>query len=127
MEMVDGRGMGWLGALPLDVSHAILDKASLEMARRVAAEVARRPELIDLARSNLDRWSRRNHDAPGLLRCYAEWRAILEKPVAEVLAILTAETEDGQRLRQNTPFVGVLTPQEVWAIKRGVRDDAGAT
>lgn len=110
--------MGGLGALPLDVSHAMLDKASLEMARRVAAEVTRRPELIDLARANLDRWSQRNHDAPGLLRCYAEWRAILEKPVAEVLAILTAETEEGQRLRQNTPFVGVLSPQEVWAIKR---------
>lgn len=97
------------------------------MARRVAAEVTRRPELIELALANLDRWSRRNHDAPGLLRCYAEWRAILEKPVAEVLAILTAETDEGQRLRQNTPFVGVLSPQEVWDIKRRVRDDAGTT
>lgn len=121
---MDGRGMGGLGALPLDVSHAILDKASLEMARRVAAEVSARPELIDLARANLDRWSDRNRDAPGLLRCYAEWRAILEKPVAEVLAILTAETDEGQRLRQNTPFAGVLSPQEVWDIKRRVREEA---
>lgn len=93
------------------------------MARRIAGELPRRLEWIRHARDNLDRWSVRNHDAPGLLRCYAEWRAILERPVEEVCAIYTQETDEGQRLRQNSPFAGILTPKEVWAIKRRARQE----
>jgi hypothetical protein len=107
--------------------HEHLDRASLEMARRIAAELPRRPEWLSLARENLSRWSRRNHNAPGLLRCYQEWQTILERPVSEVCAVLTQENDEGQRLRQNSPFAGALTPQEIWAIKeRARRDPASA-
>ena len=30
--------------------------------------------------------------------------------------MLLEESESGQRLRQSTPFCGVLTPRERWAI-----------
>lgn len=93
------------------------------MARRVASGLAAHPEWIEQAKSNLSRWAALNHDAPRLLRCYEEWRLILERPVEEVRAILTAETDEGQRLRQSTPFAGVLTPQEVWEIKRRCNDE----
>lgn len=82
------------------------------------------PELLALARENLARWSRQNAHAPALLRCYAEWQAILEQPVPEICAILGAETEEGQRLRQNSPFAGVLSAAEVWAIKKRYRPHA---
>ena len=108
------------------MGHELQDRVSLEMARRVAAELPRRPEWVAMARANLDRWDAVNKNSPSLLRCNAEWRAILERPIVNVVAILTAETDEGQRLRQNSPFVGMLTPTEVWEIKRRLRDEQAA-
>ena len=99
------------------MSHEVQNAASLEMACRIAEGLPGHPEWIDFARANLDRWSRLNADAPSLLRCYAEWRRLLERDVSEVCAILTAETDEGQRLRQNSPFPGIIPPEEVWEIK----------
>jgi len=93
--------------------HDYQDRVSLVMARRVADELSRRPELIDFARANLDRWSLLNANAPGLMRCYDEWRGLLGRSIPEVITILTAESDEGERLRQNSPFAGILTPQEV--------------
>lgn len=100
------------------MSHAVQDRISLEIGQRVAAGLPTHPEWLDLARANLARWSQRNAGSPSLLRCYAEWQALLALPIAEIVAILTAETDEGQRLRQNSPFAGALTPAEVWEIKR---------
>ncbi len=104
------------------MSHLVQDRASLEMGRRVAAGLRQHPEWVALARENLARWKQRNADAPGLVRCYVEWEQLLGGPLDHVIAVLTAETDEGQRLRQNTPFAGVLSPQEVWAIKQAVRE-----
>lgn len=101
--------------------HQVLDAISLELARRIATRLLSRPELIEVTRKNLRRWSARNANSPGLLRSYHEWQAILEKPLEEVVAILCAETDEGQRLRQNTPFAGILTPEEVLEIKQAFR------
>jgi hypothetical protein len=108
------------------VGHEYQDRVSLEMAKRIAAALPERPEWLALARENLDRWSARNAGAPRLLRCYDEWRRILDRPVTEIIATLLAETDDGQRLRQNSPFVGALTASEVWDIKRRIRDEQNA-
>lgn len=96
------------------------------MGRLIAAELPRRPEWITLARENLDRWSRLNAGAPSLLRCYQEWKCLLDLPVSEICAILTAMTDEGHRLRQNSPFAGALSPQAVWEIKRRFRHDQTA-
>lgn len=104
--------------------HEHHDLVSLEIARRIAAELARRPQWIDLARDNLDRWGRLNRDAPALLRSYDEWRDLLNRPLPEICAALTARTDEGQRLRQSSPFAGALRPEEVWEIKRRVRHDS---
>jgi hypothetical protein len=104
--------------------HETLDKISLEMARRIADGLHSHPEWIELAIANTERWSKLNHDSPSLLRCYSEWRSLLNLPVDEIRSILTAETDEGQRLRQNSPFAGVLSPQEVWDIKRSFHEQA---
>lgn len=101
--------------------HEVLDAISLELARRVAARVEANPDLVETARRNLERWKERNADSPSLLRCYREWEVILDQPVAIVCAVLCARTDEGQRLRQNSPFAGVLSPREVWEIKREFR------
>ena len=99
------------------MNHGLQDAVSLELARRVAIRLRASPDLLALASDNLARWSRLNADAPGLLRCYGEWRAILERPIEEICGALCAQTGEGQRLRQNSPFAGVLSPAEVWEIK----------
>ena len=103
------------------MTHDLQDAISLELARRVATRLRGSPALVDLARANLARWSRLNGNAPSLLRCYAEWESILTRPVEEICVLLCAETEEAQRLRQNSPFAGVLSPPEVWEIKNRLR------
>jgi hypothetical protein len=104
------------------MDHEYQDRVSEEMAGRIASGLRDHPEWIEVARANLDRWSRRNRDAPGLLRCYAQWRELLDRLVEQIRAVLTAKTDEGQRLRQNSPFVGVLSPSEVREIKRRCHD-----
>ena len=103
------------------MNHSETDQVSLELARRVAERMRRQPEVIDFARANLMRWSQQNSSAPSLLRCYAEWQQILARPVEEICTLLCSETDDAQRLRQNSPFAGVLSPAEVWEIKSRFR------
>jgi hypothetical protein len=101
--------------------HDVIDRASLEMAKRVAARLRDDPSLVNVARENLRRWKQRNADSPRLVRNYVEWERILDKPIAEIIDILCAETDDGQRLRQNSPFGRILPYDEVWAIKKEFR------
>jgi hypothetical protein len=108
------------------MDHQEIDKVSLELARRVAARLRETPDLLSIARSNLERWTRLNANVPSLLRCYTEWGALLACPLDEILLRLCAETEEGQRLRQNSPFAGILSPAEVWQVKREFRRSATA-
>lgn len=103
------------------MGHEVQDQVSFELARRVADGLPGHPEWIELARANLDRWSEQNREAPMPLRCYAEWRLLLTRPVADIVAVLTASSGQAQRLRQNSPFAGMLPPQEVWDIKSRLR------
>jgi hypothetical protein len=99
------------------MKHAEIDQVSLEMAREVAERLRLNPQLLEMARANLTRWSRQNASVAPLLRCYAEWEGILLRPVDEICDLLCSDSDDAQRLRQNSPFVGVLSPAEVWEIK----------
>ena len=103
------------------VTHELQDAISIELARRVASRLRESPAILEVARANLARWSRQNSDSPALLRCYAEWEGILGRSVEEICVLLCADTDDAQRLRQNSPFAGILTPAEVWGIKRELR------
>lgn len=101
--------------------HKMHDEISLEMGRRVAARLRERPDLIQVARLNLARWLRGNAQAPSLVRCYQEWQAALDRPIDDVCRILEKVSEENQRLRQNSPFAGILPPDEVWSIKTEIR------
>lgn len=48
------------------------------------------------------------------------WKAVLERPVGEIVRILTADDEAARDLRQNTPFAGVLTNEERWRVIREI-------
>ena len=103
------------------MNHTETDQVSMELARRVAERMRWQPEVVGFARANLARWSQQNISAPSLLRCYAEWQQILSRPVEEICALLCSESDNAQRLRQNSPFAGVLSPAEVWEVKSRFR------
>lgn len=93
--------------------HERLDARSLALHQLIAAKLAENPELLDVARSNLERWLGENAGAvPALL----EWQRILQQPLDKITAILTDPSEDATRLRQSSPFAGVLTEEERLAI-----------
>ena len=109
------------------MTHQPIDTVSLELGRRVASELCRRPEWLDVARSNLERWTHQNGGVPSLRQCYEEWQVLSSRPLEDVCTVFTAETEEGQRLRENSPFAGVLPPREVWEIKDRLRHATPST
>ena len=107
------------------MSHKVVNQCSLALDRAVVERLQANPALLEQARGNLRRWLARNGAAPGLRRCYEEWLEILDRqPFEKILELLHAEDEEARRLRQNSPFVGILSPAEVWAIKRRFRHAA---
>ena len=89
------------------MSHARIDARSLAIAEKLRA----RPELIEIARENLDRWT------PGRSGKYFDaWREILARPLDEVLTAIVEDSEWMTAMRQTSPFAGVLDPRERWAI-----------
>jgi hypothetical protein len=109
------------------MTHEIQDAISLALARSVAARLRESPALLEVARANLSRWSRQNSGSPSLLRCYAEWQGLLGRSIDEICDLLCAETDDAQRLRQNSPFAGILSPAQVWEIKNQFRRRAATS
>ena len=80
------------------------------MCRRIAQKVRRDPSLMRIPRANLRHWRKKLGHWTPVLR---EWEKILrENPTERVLEILTQDGDDGQRLRQSDPFVGILSEKE---------------
>jgi hypothetical protein len=85
------------------------------MHRAIAAKVLAQPGLLAVALENQERWL----PASGRSRPYIDaWREILRLPVEEIARIIVEESERMTAMRQNSPFAGVLTPRERWAIYR---------
>jgi hypothetical protein len=93
--------------------HERINRRSLALHRAIAEKLRDRPELIDIGRDNLERWSRLS-DRPQPY--WDAWREILNRPLPEILLVLVDESERMTAMRQMTPFPGVLDPRERWAI-----------
>jgi hypothetical protein len=86
------------------------------MCRAIAKKIRRNPRLMRIPRANLQRWSKKNR---GLAPAQREWKMILERhPTGRILEILIQDNDEGQRLRQSDPFVGILSEQERLAFFR---------
>lgn len=90
--------------------HRNIDRRSLEFDRIVAARLRENPALLTRARANLDRWM--SSASPGARRTIEEWQAVLDGPFDRLLALLESEDERATRLRQSSPFCGIVTPDE---------------
>jgi hypothetical protein len=90
-------------------THRLLEARSLAMHALIAAKLARDPSLLAKPRRNLENWSARWQHPP---RWVHEWRQILDLPWRQIAALITEPSERAARLRQSSPFAGVLAPEE---------------
>lgn len=96
--------------MPPVCSHQWIDLVDLKMCRRIAQKVRRDPALMRIPKTNLRRWKKKLGCWPPALQ---EWDEIIRtNPLPRVLKILTQDNDDGQRLRQSDPFVGILSEKE---------------
>lgn len=103
-------------------THADIDRRSLALARAVVAQIDSEPARDGLvrARALCQRWYQRSPEP-----VHKEWLEILERPWEEIRGILLEDSETGQRLRQSSPFCGVLTAPQRWQIyKSCARNEA---
>jgi len=98
---------------PFYSDHSRLDERSLALHRLVAKKVQATPALLDKARENVRRWREANGSSSPAL---AEWAQILASPASDVVALLAERSERATRLRQSSPFAGILTQEERRAI-----------
>ena len=92
--------------------HDWIDRRSLALHKAVAAKLEAQPQLLDVPRLDLQRWLRTS-SATALL----EWARLLDTtPLPDLLALLRSPDDDAARLRQSSPFAGLLTPEERQAI-----------
>jgi hypothetical protein len=90
--------------------HRIIEARSLAMHCLIARKISADPSLLVIARRNLAAWAARYGDSvPAALE---EWRTLLDRPWPEIAALITDPGESAARLRQSSPFAGVLTPAE---------------
>ena len=96
-------------------SHEWIDQRSLALDRGVAKKLRAQPALLGRARTTLERWIQQRQPAvPAPLR---EWQDVLTNwPLERVLDLLTRADEQARRLRQSSPFCGILSAEERLAI-----------
>jgi hypothetical protein len=101
----------WVSDSPVTYSdHMRLDARSLALHAAIARKLIANPSLIDQARLTLQRW--KGLHGPELPSYFGDWERVLQRRPEEVAGLLVSMTEDATRLRQSSPFVNVLTPDE---------------
>jgi len=100
--------------------HRHRESQSLQMHRRVAALMELDPDaVIGKALCNLHSWMASQQE-PSAVAVFQEWLDLFARtPPHDLAAFIVSDSECAARMRQSSPFAGVLSPQEVWAIKRG--------
>jgi len=103
------------------MTHQDIDRRSLMMHRIIAARLRAQPELLAVAHANMARW---NCPERGW---WQEWSVILSsQTVEEIIRLIERQDDDACRMRQSAPFAGILTPREVWELKRNFKEENAA-
>jgi hypothetical protein len=99
--------------------HLRIDERSIALHRAVVAKIRQDPRLLDIPRANLQRLEDNfsPQDGTTIPRWLQEWKAVLANPDREeIFCFLVSTSEKACRLRQSSPFSGILTARERWAI-----------
>ena len=103
------------------MNHQDIDRRSLMMHRIIAERLRARPELVSVAKENMARWNCPER------AWWREWTDLLYSLTVDQLAdLIGREDEEACRLRQSAPFAGILSPKEVWELKRNFKSENAA-
>ncbi len=75
-------------------------------------------QMVEGARERVERLTSEGHLHP---RYAEQWHKLLSRPLPEISRAIAADGEEGQDLRQNSPFAGVLNEQERHRIIEAIR------
>jgi hypothetical protein len=101
------------------VDHSFLDQRSLAFHVAIAEKLRSDPKLLEKIRSRLRRTLSDERVSISTRDAYREWLELIEQHSFEqVLSLLVHPGEEGIRLRQATPFAGILSKAEREAITR---------
>lgn len=93
-------------------THQQIEERSILLHQAVAQKIRANPDLLAIARDNLSRWV-----AQGGPRAYwTEWEILLDGPLEDLLTFIISPAEEARRMRQCSPFAGILPPRERWSI-----------
>lgn len=107
-------------------SQQYIDYLSLMYHREIAEHLRREPErILNIARDNLRRWLASHERGSAEARCFEEWEHLLDTcSVDKLIAIITEDSDEGQRLRSSTPFTGILSNQKRREINKRCEERA---
>jgi hypothetical protein len=95
------------------VRHRKLEERSLALHREIARRIRSNPDLLSSVRERLSKDIRSGRFSISLTDAMQEWLDLLDSSSVEQLPeLLVDEGENGRRLRQSTPFAGILTKEE---------------
>jgi hypothetical protein len=77
---------------------------------RTAEKLLANLALVDRGLANLDRWLKTC--SPNVRPVLIEWQALLQRPLPEVISVLLSTDQQATRLRQSSPFAGLLSVSE---------------
>ena len=97
-----------------DNDHDRLDGIRRRCHIAIAAKVDADPTLLAVPKWNILRWADQTGKTPPAL---VEWLGILDRPWPEIRRVLVSSDENARRLRQSTPFTGILTQRERYEIR----------
>lgn len=105
----------WVSRTPTEAqalysAHRLLDARSLAMHALIAEKIRSDPRLLEVARNNLQRWRHRWPQQPPAW--FEEWLRIMSWQWPRIAALITEQSEHAIRLRQSSPFAGVLNAAE---------------
>lgn len=92
----------------MKTSHQLHESRSLRMHRMVAERFRQEPaEVIQFGLQNLERWRQQGLDCDD----FKVWTNLLFAPPTGLIEALTSASEMAVRLRQSSPFAGLI-PEE---------------
>jgi hypothetical protein len=93
--------------------HRKLEERSLALHRQIAQRIRRNPDLLTKVSERLSKDISSGQFSASVTDAMQEWLDLLKSSsVDQVLELLVDERENASRLRQSTPFAGILTQKE---------------
>lgn len=91
--------------------HERNERRSLEGHKLIAAKLRQNPDLLSIAWENIAK-ARKVYDGDVLL----EWEVVLRAPIELICEFIQSDSQTAIRMRQSTPFAGILSQEERDAI-----------